>query len=113
MVMSAKTLTTISHADIDEAQDLYPHATTFGDSPWDTVGRLSDEVPSTTKDMSAAFQWKHGQVLKGTQANDSPALENYRRDINAGWGQGNKYKDNEIYLDTFAPIGEQLKNSKK
>lgn len=95
---------------INESDDLYPHATTFGDSPYtDTIRRLDpDEVPTTTKDVSRMMQWTHGDTIYGTDVKEDNAFLAYVEDINKGWGKENKYKD--IYIDTFLPdIGKRLK----
>lgn len=112
MALSEKTKTTLTRSTIQESDDLYPHDDTIASNPWDTVSRLSDdEVPKTTKDMSNAFKWEHGDVLYGTHAKNNPALRRYREDINKAYGQEGKYKHNEIYVDTlFGSVGEQLKS---
>jgi hypothetical protein len=112
LALSVKTLTVIASTNKLETQDYYPHATWVGTTlnPWygETVMRLNeDDVPSTTRDMSKAFKFEHGDKIRGTHANENIPLKNHRNDINKGFGQQGNYKD--FYIDTFKPVGEQLK----
>ena len=117
MALSGKTTTIIASVLIAPEDDLYPDrnlddgAITTG-TP---IPRLpSDQVPTTTQDMSKAFQWLHGEDLYGAFAKDSKALADQRRDINTAWGNESDYKD--LYIDTMTPnktIQEQLNRWKK
>ena len=121
MAFDEKTKTAIASANIAESQELYPHATVFSDhnatlNPWtgQTVLRLNtDELPSTTRDMSAVFTWVKGTKVYGTQAKEAPAQKRYRNDINRAYGQQDKYKD--FYVDTLTrpDLISQLKDLKK
>jgi len=109
--LSDRTKTVIASILIDESDDLYPHATIFADSPYTSqIRRVSDEVPTTTKDMSNMFKWEHGDIVRGTHAKEHSGMQEYRRDINTGYGAEDDYKD--IYIDTFLEesIGDRLKD---
>jgi len=81
--------------------------------PEDLVAPTSSSLfPSTTKDMEAMWKWKKGQDLFGTFAKSSPAWKRYRNDIENAKSQ--KYYDkNVIYINTYKPVGKQLKDLKK
>lgn len=74
------------------------------------------EVPSTTVDMIAAFNWKHGEKLYGSHAKENEALKRYRTDINNAYGRERDYDDNMIFVDTLNKktlVSEQLNKLKK
>jgi len=83
MPLSIKTKTALSQRVILAREDLFPdrEATPSGTSTYDirdvgaTVARLPDEIPSTTKDMSALYKWECGDDLYGTHAKSSPVLK--------------------------------------
>ena len=75
-----------------------------------TAVDISD-VSTTTKDMSSLFKWKHGDSVRGTQAKAHPGMEEYRRDINKGYGKQDSQKT--IYVNTFEAVGKQLEEVKK
>lgn len=119
MPWDTKTLTQITQTVIYSKDDLYPdlQATPNDDGTYSirdngaTVARLSDEVPSTAKDISAAFQWQPGDKLYGTFAKKVPALKEYRADMI-------RAKDKEVedfFVDTLSkkPLKDQLKNMKR
>ena len=69
----------------------------------------STEIPYTSEDMSALYEWEHGQVLRGTHAQQNIGMKNYRNDIDAAWGrQSDYFNGGIIYVDTEKPIGPQL-----
>ena len=117
MPLSIKTKTALSQRVILAREDLFPdrEATPSGTSTYDirdvgaTVARLPDEIPSTTKDMSALYKWKCGDDLYGTHAKSSPALKRYRQDINREHG----FEREDIYVDTFKLVSEELERIEK
>ena len=102
-----------------DSEGLYPTATLFPDLSAAsilelqnaTLVRVSDEVPKTTDDMSKLYTWKHGDTVRGTHAKDHKGMQGYIKDINKAYGKQGSYK--AIYIDTFKPIGPQLKKLKK
>ena len=76
----------------------------------------SDEMPSTTDDMDAAFSWVIGDEVYGTYAKNNEALKNYRNDIINAKSTFKDYENNMIFVDTLTnkkSIGDQLKDLKK
>ena len=57
------------------------------------------------------FTWKHGDTVRGTHAKAHKGMREYTKDINKAYGKQGSYKT--IYIDTFKPIGPQLKKLKK
>jgi hypothetical protein len=122
MAVSEETKTAISRSLVRDINDLYPdrEATRQADGTYDkrdtgSTYRLNkDEVPTTTQDMNALFQWEHGDTVYGAQAKEHIGMKNYVKDINTAWGQENSYLD--IYIDTLRPgvlVSEQLEEFKK
>jgi hypothetical protein len=122
MAVSEETKTAISRSLVRDIDDLYPdrEATKQADGTYDkrdtgsTYRINKDEVPTTTQDMSALFQWEHGDKVYGTNAKMSVGMKNYIKDINTAWGQENSYLD--IYIDTLREkvlVSEQLQEFKK
>ena len=64
------------------------------------------DVPTTTDDMTALMEWEHGDTVRGNQAKAHPGMNNYRNDINKGYGKEGTAKT--VYIDTFKPVGKQL-----
>lgn len=116
MPLSERTKTVVASLQVLEADDYFPnygfHATQYPNSATPLM-RLSDEVPRTTVDMSKAQAWKHGDKLYGTQAKKAPGLRLWRNDINKAWGKERRYDHNMIFINTYKPIGDQLKRLKK
>lgn len=116
--MDSDMLTILQRSTIPNRDDTYPDraATPLSDGsfpindPCSTL-RHGEEIPTTTDDMSALFQWEHGDEVRGTQAAKHPGMKRYIEDINKAYGKEGSYKD--IYIDTFKPIGEQLKKFKR
>ncbi len=117
MALSGKTTTQIASVLLLPQDDLYPDRDLIGGAitTGTPIPRLPrDQVPTTTQDMSKAFQWLHGEDLYGAFAKDSKALSNQRRDINTALGNESDNKD--LYIDTMEPnktIQEQLNRWKK
>jgi hypothetical protein len=124
--LSAKTQSYVATNIISETDDLYPdrQATVVASvrgttQPFEfdkvdtdaTVMRLGDEVPRVSYDMNKLFEWKHGDKVRGTHAKAHVGMKGYRKDINKAYGKESSYK--HIYIDTFKPIGPQLKRLKK
>lgn len=78
--------------------------------PEDFVAPTS--IPTTTKDFEAVWKWKKGTKLYGTFAKASPAWKRYRDDIENA-PKEKDYEKNVIYINTFKPVGKQLKELKK
>lgn len=119
MTLSSDTTSSINRVLVQEKDDTYPDRQATPDStgafplasPNATYLRLpSDEIPSTTDDMSAAFKWQHGEEIYGTHMKENKALERYRRDINRDYN--NEDTDEDMYINTYSPIGPQLYNLK-
>lgn len=111
MAISERTKTTPGQSTINESDDLYPHPSPLGDNPWEgeTIRRFGDDVSTTTKDISALAQWKHGQKIRGTFAKSQEGMMSEINDINKAWGKQKQRKD--VYIDTFLPdIGKRLKD---
>ena len=107
MTLSNKTTTAITSSEVKDIDALYPDrsATTNAISSTGTTKRLADETPSTTKDMSAAFEWKKGSSdVKGTHAKANQALAEYRRDIE---NAPNEKDYKPIYYNTFKSINAE------
>jgi len=106
LALSEKTKTVLQRSLIRDKDDLYPDraATSVnGAFPVKDTGstyRHGDEVPTTTKDVSAMFKWEHGDELYGTHANEYEPLKTYRKDINRAYGKESQYKD--VYIDTLS-----------
>lgn len=117
---SPETLASIPRVPIKSIDDLYPDRsatpsgtdfrgnTVYPAKDTGTVPRLAD-VPTTTKDMSALFQWEQGDDVDGDHAKNYIPMKNYRRDIENANPDGYKH----IFIDTMLPIGPQLKKFKK
>ena len=69
----------------------------------------SSDINTTEDDMDRLFRWKKGQKVYGTFAKSLSFFRNYRRDIE---NAPNPNTEKSFYVDTFKPIGEQLKNKK-
>jgi len=65
--------------------------------------------PNTTDDMIALDTWQFGTKLYGSFAQSLEGYKRYRDDINKAYGNEKDYDSNVIYVDTFKPIGPQLK----
>ena len=112
--ISQRTKTVIARQLIQEGNDYYPNREATPDSDGDypiknataTIWRLP--VAKTTEDVSNLFKWKHGERVYGTHANSNIGMKNYIKDINNKYGKESNYYSNVVYVDTFAPIGEQL-----
>ena len=119
MTLSAKTVTAVATNIVADVDDLYPTATLFPDLSAAsvlelqnaTLMRLSDDVPKVSYDMNKLFTWKHGDTVRGTHAKAHKGMQGYIKDINKAYGKQKSYK--AIYIDTFKPIGPQLKKLKK
>lgn len=124
--LSPKTKTTVATNIVIQKDDLYPdyqatvNASLRGTTkPYQfelvdngaTVMRVSDDVPKVSYDMNKLFTWKHGDIVRGTHAKAHKGMKNYIKDINKAYGKEKSYK--HIYVDTFKPIGKQLKKLKK
>lgn len=71
------------------------------------------DVPSTKDDMTRLAEWEHGDKIYGTFAKSLAHWKRYMDDINNAYGAEDDYYDgNVIYVDTFKPIGDQLKKLK-
>ena len=108
MAWSAESLASPNLIDVKNVDDLYPRLSATDLSvknPNETVRRVDDSVPRTTKDVSAVFKWAKGDKLYGSFAKQM--YKNYRRDIESAPNDKN-YKT--FLVDTFKPIGPQLKN---
>lgn len=122
MAVSEETKTVLTRTLKRDIDDTYPdrEATRQADGTYNkrdtgSTYRLNkDEVPTTTEDMSALFQWEHGDKVYGKHANSHIGMQNYIKDIDNAWGQENSYLD--IYIDTLRPnvlVSEQLEEFKK
>ena len=111
MALSAETQASPNLIDVKNSDDLYPRLSATDLSvknPNETVRRVDDSVPRTTKDVSAVFKWKKGDKLYGKFANQM--YKNYRNDINSA-PDDNKYKD--YYINTLKSVSKQLKEKNK
>ena len=122
MAVSEETKTVLTRTLKRDIDDTYPdrEATRQSDGTYDkkdtgSTYRLNkDEVPTTTEDMSALFQWEHGDKVYGTHAKAHVGMKQYIKDIDNAWGQENSYLD--IYIDTLREgvlVSEQLEEFKK
>lgn len=68
--------------------------------------------PNTTDDIEALNMWQFGTKLYGSFALSLEGDKRYRNDINKAYGNENDYYSNVLYVDTFKPIGPQLKKFK-
>ena len=110
MALSTKTKTVIASTLVQEKDiTVYPDRTVNATltTSATTVMRLVG-VPVTSDDMNKLFEWEFGDDVKGTHANAHVGMQNYRKDINKAFGKQKDYKD--FYVDTFKPVGPQLKN---
>ena len=114
MPLSDKTKTIVPLASILVEDDLYPDRSATDNSiknKGQKVSRLSfDEFPRTTQDMSKLYQWKSGDVIRGSFAKSDTGMGGYIRDIE-GAPKESDYKDN--YIDTLKVVSEELKKSRK
>jgi hypothetical protein len=70
-------------------------------------------TPSTNDDMERLAQWEYGDDIYGTFAESLAHWRRYREDIEKAYGNEDAYYNgNVIYVDTFRPIGDQLKKLK-
>ena len=118
MPFSAKTKSLIATSMVLNQDDLYPdRSATTGEIREDTgegLFRLDFEtVPRTTTDMSRLYKWKKGTKLYGTHATkEEIGMNSYIKDILSAPNEAD-YEHNQIYIDTFKPIGPQLEQYKK
>jgi hypothetical protein len=121
LALSEETKTTVSRSSVLFKNDLYPDRsatpTSAGVFPIRDTGestqRLADEIPRTTQDMNKLFMWQHGEVVRGTQAEEHVGMKRYMEDINRDFGQELTKKD--IYIDTLDPkrlVSRQLEDFK-
>lgn len=107
MPLSERTKATLSGANVVEAQYC-----TFAFDPGATpIYRLSDEVPSTTRDMTALYKWEHGDVLYGTHAKEDVGMKSVIDDTNKAFGREKDYEKNMIFVNTLNEkklVSEQL-----
>uniref|UniRef100_A0A6M3KFJ3 Uncharacterized protein n=1 Tax=viral metagenome TaxID=1070528 RepID=A0A6M3KFJ3_9ZZZZ len=113
MTLSEKTKTTLTRTLEKDKDGLYPDRvatpTSAGVFPirdtTATTWRHGDEIPTTTKDMNALFQWEHGDKVYGAQAKEHEGMKEYIKDINLAYGKESSYKS--MYFDTFNLISEE------
>ena len=121
MAVSEETKTTLTRTLVRDIDDTYPdrEATRQSDGTYNkrdtgSTYRLNkDEVPTTTEDMSALFQWEHGDKVYGSRAKAHVGMKNYIKDIDNAWGQEDSYLD--IYIETLSQdvlVSEQLEEFK-
>lgn len=111
--LSDRTKENIATVLIAPEDDYYPDRSVVDQSitTGTPIPRLPREtVPTTSQDMSNAFKWQYGDKLHGRYAKDSPALKEWRRDIEAAWGNEDDYKP--LYLDTNKKISDEYKKWK-
>ena len=116
--LSTRTTTKIN-ADryVREGDDLYPdRSATNGEIVTGTLVRRvsNDDIPRTTHDMSELYKWEMGDEIYGTEAQDSPFVQGYVRDIEEAYGrESDYYNGNIIFVNTMKPVGDQLKEIKR
>lgn len=74
----------------------------------------ADEGASTADDMDELFENAENTSYEpiGTHAKNYQPIKNLRKDLIVGKAKAANYEHNMIFIDTFRPIGEQLKNLK-
>lgn len=73
----------------------------------------SGTVPTTTTDHTNLETWEYGDDIKGSFVKSLDAWMRYVQDIERAYGnEDDYYNGNIIYIDTFKPLGDQLKKFK-
>ena len=109
MALSVKTKTVIASTLVQRKdEDPYPDRTVNATltTSATTVLRIRG-IDSTSNDMNKLFEWEYGDTIYGTHAKAHVGMRNYINDIESAYGKQRDYKD--FYVDTFKPIGPQLK----
>jgi len=113
-MLSDKTKTIVPLASILMENDLYPDRSATDNSIKNKGQKISrlplDEFPRTTQDMSKLYQWKPGDVIRGSFAKSNTGMMGYIRDIE-GAPNESEYKAN--YINPYKLVSEKLKKSKK
>ena len=119
MTLSVRTKTVIGSSLVLNQNDTYPdRAASDNAIKTDTttgVLRIDTSiVPRTSEDMSKLYKWKKGaRKLYGTHATkEETGMNLYIKDIKSAPKESD-YEKNQLYVDTFKPLAEQISAAKK